>query len=117
MGNPTEAEFAYFSKEAATSMLKDIISLYPSHNGIKQKIQSLSKHADLDISAEVDEEFDALYPIEDWEDYENSEKAQRNNADIIVSQWVLESPDYVAEKISTIEKGLFPHRSKAKDIF
>ena len=104
MGNPADPEFISFSKVAATQMLKDICSLYPAHNGIKRKTQSLAKHAKLNISIQVNEEFDALYPLEDLENYEGSAKTQKNNADAVVCRWTTESPNHVAEKISLIEK-------------
>ena len=104
MGNPADPEFISFSKIAATQMLKDICSLYPAHNGIKRKTQSLAKHAKLNISIQVNEEFDALYPLEDLENYEGSAKTQKNNADDVVCRWINDDPDYVARKISTIEK-------------
>jgi hypothetical protein len=85
-------------------MLSDLMSLAEDRPGVLHWINKEADNIDLDLDVPLDEAFEILYPVEDFENWEKSRQAQIQSVRQLAAEWSERNPPQVAERIVSIER-------------
>jgi hypothetical protein len=102
-GNPGK-EICNEMRHFGERMLKDLVGLVQNHPVFLRQAKQVSKYSKINITIQINPEFDALYPIENRKDFKDDKILQKQKADELASTWSKCDPIHIALKLSAYER-------------
>ena len=88
----------------AVEVAKDIIDMNIDHPGVLSHISRILKQLEVQLTIDLDPEFDILFPVEDWGlDYKKIQAKQADAAEKLAKNWSSHDAKDIAERIVRYE--------------
>lgn len=92
------------ARNLALNLMQDIVSLSAGHQGVLRALENLTKREDIQLEITVQPQFNVLYPINDWENYQLAEVAQKAAVSDLANAWIKIPPEDVVQKLERFER-------------
>lgn len=103
-GEKLPEDVAEAARNFARILIQDIASLSAGHQGVLRALENLIRGENIHLDTTVQPEFDVLYPLEDWENYQLAEETQRTAALNLASTWVNIPAEDIVPKLEWFER-------------
>jgi len=98
------AETRNLMRDFAVAMAKDIVNMNTGHPGVLSHISRIFKQIGVQLSIDLDPEFDTLFPAEPWRtDYKKTEARQAAGAKKLAKNWLSHDAEDIADRIVRYE--------------
>jgi len=91
-------------RELGYKMINDIIILVQNRPSFQRNIKQLAIDTGIKVDINLDQEFEVVYPIENWKDYKKDAELQKKKSEKLAFFWSNQDPISIINKINIFEK-------------